>query len=179
MTKLNDFQRLENVIIYINRIGYYTENLSEGNFNKDQKTVDAVLYCIQQMGKNIAEISKDFHKLHTEISELDWILLSMLRMDGYFSDEELWDVLNDEIRGVFSHYHDLEAIYLKERQKPENKAVARIPVRFIRRDDEIRLPLKNISKEKPKSGIKPDNEKGYNPRSHIATHASIWTVKKR
>ena len=30
MTKLNDFQRLENVIIYINRIGYYTENLSEG-----------------------------------------------------------------------------------------------------------------------------------------------------
>lgn len=75
MTKLYDFQRLENVIIYINRIGYYTENLSEGNLNKDQKTVDAVLYCIQQMGKNIAEISKDFHKLHTEISELDWILL--------------------------------------------------------------------------------------------------------
>jgi len=179
MAKLTDFQLLENVIIYMNRIAFYTENFTVTNINKDPKTVDAVMYCIQQMGKNAHQLSEEFIKRHREVSELDWLMPGMFKMDDYFLDEELWDVIKDEERGILVHYNTLETIYLKERQKPENKSIAKIPAKFIKNDEDVKLPLKSKQKEKTKSTTINDRKKGFNPRNHITSHSSIWTVKKR
>lgn len=179
MAKLNDFQKMENVFIYINRIASYINEVTEKTLFKDSKTVDAVTYCILQFGKNIANISEDFKNRHAEISKLDWAKMAMFKMDGYFMDEELWEVLDDEDMGILKYYSNIETIYLKERQKPENKSISLIPAKFLKRDNDAKLPLKNNSKEYPRIKTLANKTKGFNPRNHITTHSSIWTVKKK
>jgi len=177
MAKLSDFELIENALISIYRIAYYSENLTENKLNEDPKSSDAIKYCLIQLGKNISKISKEFQQKYTELSGIDWAMLAMFKMDGYFLDEELWEVINDEERGILSYFDDIETIYLKARQKPENKEIAVIPARFFKKDDT--LPLK----KKPHKNSSLNNfkvkSKGFNPRNHITTHSSIWTVKKK
>jgi len=179
MAKLNDFQLFENVLIYINRIANYTENLTEDKLNNDLKTTDAVMYCIQQIGKNIAKISNGFQQKHREISGIDWAMLALLQKDDYFSNEDLWDIINDESGGILNFYTNMETIYLKERQKPENKTIARIPARYFKKDENEKLPLKKGTKVNSLSDNLNVSKKGFNPINHIASHSSIWTVKKK
>lgn len=84
MPKLTDFQLFENAFIFVSRINYYTENLSEEKLVKDIKTTDAVMFCIQQLGKNLSKISEVFQKRNKELSGIDWSMLSMFQMDDYF-----------------------------------------------------------------------------------------------
>jgi|GEM_PF-3051095 len=179
MAKLNDFQKMENVFIYINRIASYINDVTEETLFNDSKTVDAITYCIQQFGKNIADISEDFKNRHMEISKLDWAKMAMFKMDGYFMDEELWEVLNDEDMGILNYYSNIETIYLKERQKSENKSISLISARFLKGDNNVKLPLKNNPNEYPRIKISTNKTKGFSPRNHITSHSSIWAVKKR
>lgn len=178
MAKLTDFQLIENVLIYINRIANYTEDLTEDKLYKDSKTIDAVMFCLQQIGKNIAKLSDGFQQKHLEISGIDWAMLAMLQTDDYFLDEELWDVIKDDNLGILNFYTNIETIYLKERQKPENKSIAVIPARFFKKDENEKLPLKKGTKMNSLSDKFNVNQKGFNPINHIASHSSIWTVKK-
>jgi uncharacterized protein with HEPN domain len=177
MAKLTDFELIENVLISIYRIAYYSENLTDNKLNEDPKSSDAIKYCLLQLGKNISKISKEFQQNYTALSGIDWALLAMFKMDGYFLDEELWEVINDEERGVLSYFDDIETIYLKERQKPENKEIAVIPAKFFKKDDTLLLKKKQ-HKTSSFDNLS-DKSKGFNPRNHITSHSSIWTLKKK
>ncbi|MCK3683990.1 hypothetical protein [Maribellus sp. YY47] len=177
MAKLTDFQFLENVLIYSSRIAVYTEKLDEGNFLNDRKTVDAVLYCVLQFGKNVSSISDGFKKNHTEIMGMDWAMLAILYSDDHFDEEELWDIVYGDDVGILKFYPVIESMYLRERQKLGNSEIARIPARAFKTEDT--LPLRKGKVQSFKFDASIDKKRGFNPMNHITSHSSIWTVKKR
>lgn len=179
MAKLTDFQRIENTFIYINRIASYINDVTETTLFKDSKTVDAIMYSILQLGKNISKLSDEFKKRHVEISGISCAMLAMFETDGYFMDEELWEVVNTEERGILSFYSKIETIYLKERQKPENKSISLIPAKYLKQEETVVLPQKKGVKKNFLFENPSITKNGFNPINYITTHSSIWTVKKK
>ena len=166
MSKLNDFQLFENVLIYLARIEHYNKDLTQSFQNKDFKTQDAILYCIQQFGNCISDISDGFKKRNSQIDILQWHIYSGFANDEYFSEDDLFEVIDS----LLLNLDKIETIYLKERQKPENSNFALIPAKAFENSKDAPLPLKKGANNNLQFDSLKDKKRGFNPRKIGRAH---------
>jgi uncharacterized protein with HEPN domain len=67
---------IEDILESIDKIGRYTEGLTQDSFERDEKTSDAVVRNLEIIGEAAARLSEDFTSLHPEI---EWAKIKGLR----------------------------------------------------------------------------------------------------
>lgn len=71
-----EYNSISKMIEYIDRATKYTNNLTFEDFSNDEKTIDATIFAISQIGELIKNIGKDFQNEH---SNIQWHILKGLR----------------------------------------------------------------------------------------------------
>jgi len=156
MAKLTDFELLQNAVIFLHRIMYYSEGMTEKQLIKDIKATDAICYCSIQFGENISKISDDFKSRNSQLSPINWAFMSDFSMNHFFDIEDIWDVIYSEDGGLASFLPPLMKVY---EANNEGKSTVK--------EDAGTKDGKNNSLI----------DKKY--KHSIHSHSSIWTVKKR
>ncbi len=87
----------------------YTKGLSFKDFEKDSKTVDAVIRNIEILGEAVKNISQEFRKKHTDV---EWNEIARTRdkfIHFYFGidKEVVWDIVNEDIPVLFEKLRNI------------------------------------------------------------------------
>jgi uncharacterized protein with HEPN domain len=98
--RVNDY--LEHMLEAIQRIGRYTDNISEVIFLEDEKTQDAVIRNFEIIGeaaRNIEQYHTDFAKTHAHIPWSDAYQLRNQVAHGYFKVdlEIVWRTIHTDL----------------------------------------------------------------------------------
>ena len=148
MSKLNDKDYIENIHLAYIRINYYLSGMTESEFNEDPKTRDAISYCLLKLGKSISALSIEIRDSYNGFPSIIGLYGEM----NNFSDEELWEMLNNSEFGVLQYSDFFNNMYegeingkKKTKNIPENKKVEYV----------------------------------WDYKYPIRTKSSIWTVKKK
>lgn len=97
--KNKEYQSINKMIQYIDKSIKYMGNLTFEEFSKDDKTIDATVFAISQIGELVKNIEKDFQKEHSNIK---WHILKGLR-NRIVHDYEginlklIWTIVKDDI----------------------------------------------------------------------------------
>ncbi len=97
--KNKEYTSLIKMIEYINKTNKYTEGYSFEQFCSDEKTIDATVFAISQIGELVKNISKETMKKYPFI---EWNMIKGLR-NRIVHDYEginlngIWYVLNNDV----------------------------------------------------------------------------------
>ena len=89
---------VEDILLAIERIESYTEKLDFEEFRKDEKSVDAVLFNLENIGEAAKNLPEDFK----EETDIEWSDIAGFRdfiVHQYFraDPEIIWDIIENEI----------------------------------------------------------------------------------
>lgn len=110
------------MIEYIDKALKYTKNYSYEQFCKDEKTIDATVFAISQIGELVKNISKETMKKY---SNIEWSMIKGLRnrivhdYDG-ISLKSIWFVLENDLLQLKEDIEKIIDDYKKENQKDES-----------------------------------------------------------
>ena len=110
------------MIEYIDKALKYTKNYSYEQFCKDEKTIDATVFAISQIGELVKNISKETMKKY---SNIEWSIIKGLRnrivhdYDG-ISLKSIWFVLENDLLQLKEDIEKIIDDYKKENQKDES-----------------------------------------------------------
>lgn len=95
----NEYYTINKMIEYIDKVISYTNNYDFESFSKDNKTVDATIFAISQIGELVKNIDSKFQDKN---SEIEWNILKGLRnriVHDYegINLELIWDILQNDI----------------------------------------------------------------------------------
>jgi uncharacterized protein with HEPN domain len=110
--KLRTSDYLEHILEAIQRIGRYTDDMTEAVFLGDEKTQDAVIRNFEIIGeasRNIEQRDPDFAASHPEVPWGDAYLLRNQVAHGYFKVdlEIVWRTIQDDLPGMAEHIRAL------------------------------------------------------------------------
>lgn len=97
--KNKEYQSLQKMIEYINKALSYTKGYTFEQFCNDEKTVDATVFIISQVGELVKNISKETMEKY---SNIEWIIIKNLR-NRIIHDYEginlylIWDILEEDL----------------------------------------------------------------------------------
>ncbi len=97
--KNKEYMSLKKMIEYINKALIYTEGYTFEAFCKDDKTIDATVFAISQIGELVKNISKETMEKYPNI---EWIIIKNLR-NKIVHDYEgiklnfIWDIVTKDI----------------------------------------------------------------------------------
>lgn len=97
--KNKEYQSLQKMIEYINKALSYTKGYTFEKFCNDEKTVDATVFIISQVGELVKNISKETMEKY---SNIEWIIIKNLR-NRIIHDYEginlylIWDILKEDL----------------------------------------------------------------------------------
>lgn len=97
--KNKEYMSLKKMIEYINKALIYTEGYTFEVFCNDDKTVDATVFAISQIGELVKNISKETIEKY---SNIEWIIIKNLR-NKIVHDYEgiklnfIWDIITKDI----------------------------------------------------------------------------------
>lgn len=97
--KNKEYMSLKKMIEYINKALMYTEGYTFEMFCKDDKTIDATVFAISQIGELVKNISKETMEKY---SHIEWIIIKNLR-NKIVHDYEgiklnfIWDIVTNDI----------------------------------------------------------------------------------
>ncbi len=100
--KNKEYISLQKMIEYIDKALSYTEGYTFEEFCNDNKTVDATVFIISQVGELVKNISKE---TMTKYSNIEWIVIKNLR-NRIIHDYEginlylIWDILKEDLIGL-------------------------------------------------------------------------------
>lgn len=111
MPERKPFAILEDILLCIEHIQTYTEELSFEQFSSHFMTVEACLYNIQVIGEAVSILPKDIKK---ENPGIKWAAIKGMRnrlIHEYFgTDLQLvWDVIKDELPELKSRLKDISS----------------------------------------------------------------------
>lgn len=97
--------RLEHMLMAINHIEEFTQDMDYSTFVSDKRTLYATIYNIQVIGEAAYKLTKEFKSAHPE---LPWPLMEKMRhvlVHDYFRivPEAVWDVVTDDIPSIKPH----------------------------------------------------------------------------
>ena len=110
------------MIEYIDKALKYTKNYNYEQFCKDEKTIDATVFAISQIGELVKNISKETMKKY---SNIEWNMIKGLRnrivhdYDG-ISLKSIWFVLENDLLQLKEDIEKIIDDYKKENQKDES-----------------------------------------------------------
>lgn len=110
------------MIEYIDKALKYTKNYSYEQFCKDEKTIDATVFAISQIGELVKNISKETMKKY---SNIEWNMIKGLRnrivhdYDG-ISLKSIWFVLENDLEQLKEDIQKIIDDDKKENQKDES-----------------------------------------------------------
>jgi len=83
----------------INKIFSYTKDVPFDIFSNDDKTINAVLYCLQILGEATKRLPNDFVKKHTKIEWQDIIDMRNIIAHGYdqINLETVWQIIQYDL----------------------------------------------------------------------------------
>ena len=97
--KNKEYMSLKKMIEYINKALIYTEGYTFDTFCKDDKTIDATVFAISQIGELVKNISKETMERNPNI---EWVIIKNLR-NKIVHDYEgiklnfIWDIITKDI----------------------------------------------------------------------------------
>lgn len=97
--KNKEYMSLKKMIEYINKALIYTEGYTFDTFCKDDKTIDATVFDISQIGELVKNISKETMERNPNI---EWVIIKNLR-NKIVHDYEgiklnfIWDIITKDI----------------------------------------------------------------------------------
>ena len=83
--KSKEYMSLIKMIEYIDKAQKYTEGYTFGQFCKDEKTIDATVFAISQIGELVKNISKETIKKY---SNIEWNMIKGLETELYMIMKE-------------------------------------------------------------------------------------------
>ena len=107
------------MIEYIDKALKYTKNYNYEQFCKDEKTIDATVFAISQIGELVKNISKETMKKY---SNIEWNMIKGLRnrivhdYDG-ISLKSIWFVLENDLAQLKEDIQKIIDGKQKEKQK--------------------------------------------------------------
>ena len=110
------------MIEYIDKALKYTKNYNYEQFCKDEKTIDATVFAISQIGELVKNISKETMKKY---SNIEWNMIKGLRnrivhdYDG-ISLKSIWFVLENDLEQLKEDIQKIIEDDKRENQKNEN-----------------------------------------------------------
>ena len=110
------------MIEYIDKALKYTKNYNYEQFCKDEKTIDATVFAISQIGELVKNISKETMKKY---SNIEWNMIKGLRnrivhdYDG-ISLKSIWFVLENDLEQLKEDIQMIIDDDKKEKQKDES-----------------------------------------------------------
>ena len=110
------------MIEYIDKALKYTKNYNYEQFCKDEKTIDATVFAISQIGELVKNISKETMKKY---SNIEWNMIKGLRnrivhdYDG-ISLKSIWFVLENDLEQLKEDIQKIIDDDKKEKQKDES-----------------------------------------------------------
>lgn len=110
------------MIEYIDKALKYTKDYSYEQFCKDEKTIDATVFAISQIGELVKNISKETMKKY---SNIEWNMIKGLRnrivhdYDG-ISFKSIWFVLENDLLQLKEDIQKIIDDDKKENPKDEN-----------------------------------------------------------
>ena len=107
--KNKDYVSLLKMIEYINKSIKYTEGYTFEEFCTDEKTIDATIFAISQIGELVKNISKETIQKYQEI---EWNMIKGLRnriVHDYegISLKSIWFILNNDILQLKDNIQDI------------------------------------------------------------------------
>ncbi len=100
--KNKEYISLQKMIEYIDKALSYTKGYTFEEFCNDNKTVDATVFIISQVGELVKNISKE---TMAKYSNIEWIVIKNLR-NRIIHDYEginlylIWDILKEDLIGL-------------------------------------------------------------------------------
>lgn len=85
MTKPDNRQRLRHILEAISKIEVYLQGFDQNAFNKDEKTLSAVVWQLAVIGESVANLTRDLRSANPSVA---WQKISGTRnhlIHGYFS----------------------------------------------------------------------------------------------
>ncbi len=107
---------LDDILISMNRIAEYIKEYNFADFEKDYKTVDAVIRNFEIIGEASKNIPKDIKEKYSEIPWSEMYLLRNRVSHGYFvvDFEIIWDIAKNYLP---ENKIQIEKIIKKENKK--------------------------------------------------------------
>lgn len=105
---------LDHVLVAIQRIFHYVEDMSEAGFLEDEKTQDAVIRNFEVIGeasRNLERYHPDFVEQHPQVPWGDAYLLRNQIAHGYFKVdlEIVWRTIHDHLPSMERDIRDIVA----------------------------------------------------------------------
>ncbi len=100
--KNKEYLSLQKMIEYIDKALSYTEGYTFEKFCNDNKTVDATVFIISQVGELVKNISEE---TMSKYSNIEWIIIKNLR-NRIIHDYEginlylIWDIIKEDLIGL-------------------------------------------------------------------------------
>ncbi len=97
--KNNEYVAFVKIIEYINKVTKYTEGYTYEKFCNDEKTIDATVFVINQIGELVKNISKE---TMNKYSNIEWNMIKGLRnrivhdYDGIML-KSIWYVISNDL----------------------------------------------------------------------------------
>jgi len=100
---------LQDILEAISKVKSYTAGMSREEFEKDSKTIDAVLRNLEVTGEAAKGIPESFREDHPEV---DWRKVAGLRdvlIHNYFgiSMDIIWDILQNQVERLESQIRSM------------------------------------------------------------------------
>ena len=107
--KNKEYMSLTKMIEYAEKALKYTEGYTYKQFEKDEKTIDATVFAISQIGELVKNISKETMKKYTNI---EWNMIKGLRnriVHDYegISIKSIWDTINNDMEQLKSDIQEI------------------------------------------------------------------------
>ena len=120
--KNKEYMSFIKMIEYIDKAIKYTKDYSYEQFCKDEKTIDATVFAISQIGELVKNISKETMKKY---SNIEWNMIKGLRnrivhdYDG-ISLKSIWFVLENDLEQLKEDIQKIIDDDKKEKQKDKS-----------------------------------------------------------
>jgi uncharacterized protein with HEPN domain len=90
---------LEDILTSISRVEEYTKNLSFENFNKDQKTIDAVIRNLEVIGEAARNIPEEFSEKYSDLPWREMVVMRNKVIHEYFGIDIniLWQTIKEDL----------------------------------------------------------------------------------
>jgi len=93
---------LEDILTSVSRIEEYTNDLSFENFNKDQKTIDAVIRNLEIVGEAARNIPEEFSERHGNLPWRETMNMRNKVIHEYFGVDIgiLWQTIKEDLSNL-------------------------------------------------------------------------------
>lgn len=99
-----DILKLRSIYIALARIENYTSRLDQTTFQKDLRTIDAVIRCLQIIGSMSEKISKPFKKDYASIPWDNFIKCGKM---SQFQESQVWNLIKNESIGLLKYLNSI------------------------------------------------------------------------